>query len=126
MKNCKFQKKEDGTPVNTEVVIDQKFAELKEAKKQLYVSKNQSDGTNHVMDGSVVPSDYTLLSWDNVVAIEENGWSFKQQGVVENNVKVNLGKKEITFDMMKNIHHTHNQMSNEKCRKKKKMLLDSQ
>ena len=64
MKNCKFQKKEDGTPVNTEVVIDQKFAELKEAKKQLYVSKNQSDGTNHVMDESVVPSDYTLLSWD--------------------------------------------------------------
>ena len=62
------------------------------------------------------------------MAIEENGWSFKQQGVVENNVKVNLGKKEITFDMMKNTHHTCNQMSNENCRKKKiwKTLLDSQ
>ena len=75
----------------------------------------------------MVPSNFTLPSWDNV-AIEENGWSFKQQGIVENNVKVNLGKKVITFDMTKNTHHVHNQMSNEKSRKKKmwQTLLDSQ
>ena len=72
------------------------------------------------------------------MAIEESnheGWSFKEQGIVENNVKVNLIRKEITFNMMKHAHYTCNQMSNaedgssnEKHRKKKmwQTPLDSQ
>ena len=103
--------KEDGTPVNTQVAMDQKFAELKDAKKQLYVNKKQGDRTNHMMEGAVTPSDCTLPSRDTV-SIEESGWSFEQQGIVETNVKVNLGKKEINFDMTKNTRHTCNQMSN--------------
>ena len=82
----------------------------------------------------VVTSNCTLPSWDNV-AIEENGCSFKQQGIVDNNVKVILMKKQITFDTKKNDHHIYNQMSNtedgssnEKHRKKKmwQTVLDSQ
>ena len=51
-----------------------------------------------------------------------------KKGIVENNAKVNLGKKEISFYRTNNTHHIYNQMSNEKCRKKKmwKTLLDVQ
>ena len=86
------------------------------------------------MNGVVMPSDCALPSWDNV-AIEDNGWSFEQKEIVVNNVKVNLGKKEINFDMMKHTHYICNQMinaengsSNEKRRKKKtwQTILDIQ
>ena len=43
-------------------------------------------------------------------------------------MKVNIEKKEIDFEMTKNTHQIHNQMRNEKCRKKKmwQTLIDSQ
>ena len=78
-----------------------------------------------MMERLVALSDCQLPSWDNIV-IEESGWSFKQQGIVENNVKFNLWKKEITFDMTKKNEQIRSQMSNvedgssnEKSRKKK-------
>ena len=134
VKNCKLQMKEDGTPVNTQVAMDQKCVELNDAKKQLYVNKKQGDRTKHMMEGAVTPSYCTLPSRDTV-SIEESGGSFEQQGIVETNVKVNLGKKDINFDMTKNTHRICNKISNtedgsinEKCRKNKmqQTLLDNQ
>ena len=128
VKNCKFQTKEHGTSVNSQVIIYEKFSELKEANNQRHSRNKNGDGKNHVMDGEVVKSDCVFSSWDNVEIEESNhdGWAFKQQGIVENNEKVNRMKKEITFDMKNNIHNIFNQMSSEKdgsnteqCRKNK-------
>ena len=49
--------KKGGTPVNAQVIIEENFAELEEAKNKRYVNKKQGDGTNHMMDRVVVPSD---------------------------------------------------------------------
>ena len=39
VKNCRFPKTEDGTAVNIQEVIDEKFAELNEAKNQRYIMR---------------------------------------------------------------------------------------
>ena len=57
-----------------------------------------------MMDGEVASSDVKFPNWDNVVIDEDShgcnatwDWVFTHQGTIDNNVKVNQLKRDITF-----------------------------
>lgn len=121
IRNCKFTTKEDGSEVNAQQEINEKFKEIKEMKK----NQQKVIGTSHVIDGEIIPA------WDDAMSDEEfhdsnlvETWTFAQDGAIDRCRKV------VSFDIIQHYDHVCNQsIQNDKkdCnRKSQEILLDSQ
>lgn len=116
-KHCRFEEKEDVTPVNAQAQIGQKFSDLTDQRRARKGSNgSETLGTTHMVDREVVPTEEQILDWDNVLNDEDSyggntvwEWAFKKQGVVAGNVKIDSNKRDIVFDVSQNKHHVCNQ-----------------
>ena len=92
-RNCRFDKKVDGSPVNPHDSIAENFRVMKEDKQRK--SGGVVGGSIHTLKGEVVPC------WDEVLADEDPhdgsvmfDWAFVQGSHLEKDWKIDQDRKE--------------------------------
>ena len=128
-KNCKFDTKEDGSLINSQDVIAEKFCIMKEEVKKRKAGGTVG-GSNHALQGEILPN------WDDVLVEEDshNGnamfdWAFLQDSQLERDLVVDQDKKEIWCDVSEKKNHSCNQAGSKRrgvIWKMWELLLDNQ
>ena len=118
---CTFEKKEDGTDVNTKEEIDKKYEERVEARKARWAAKasrnNTAGGSQHFVGSAVIESD-TSSDSDSIPNFEEaileeeeyDGQTYTQTFMID----------------LRNTNHVFNQTGNHKSMMLYDMLCDNQ